>query len=247
MWIVGMCFPGSACEVLSCLGESEAGVHLSIMDDQYKYWWVVVVGEFQSCCLSVDVWQILVAPTEVAASVEPVLGAGVWVGAQFEPPGWHKCRFKSAELTKLTPLLRLPLPFSVKAGICICFLAFFFFEAVWFNSNQRELRLCTTSKSSRNKCAPMPLPVIPPCRPLLVTLGSLLSGCSLFLLQSLLLCTGLFYKRQNKNHVISDDGQPAGGSMFDSVEQNFSKRLYSCFHSPWLGCPVWSDSPLEPG
>lgn len=87
MWIVGMCFPRSACEVLSCLGESEAGVHLSIMDDQYKYWWVVVVGEFQSCCLSVDVWQILVAPTEVAASVEPVLGAGVWVGAQFEPPG----------------------------------------------------------------------------------------------------------------------------------------------------------------
>lgn len=36
--------------------------------------------------LSVDVWQILVVPTEVAASVEPVLGAGVCVGAQFEPP-----------------------------------------------------------------------------------------------------------------------------------------------------------------
>lgn len=35
----------------------------------------------------------------------------------------------------------------------------------------------------------------PPSRPLLVILGSLLSGSSLFLLQSLLLLTGLIYTR----------------------------------------------------
>lgn len=45
----------------------------------------------------------------------------------------------------------------------------------------------------------MLLHVIPPCRPLLIILGSLLSGCSLFLLQSLLLRTGLIYKRKIKS------------------------------------------------
>lgn len=44
-------------------------------------------GVVLSCSLSVDVWQMLVVPTEVAASVEPILEAGVYVGAQFEPPG----------------------------------------------------------------------------------------------------------------------------------------------------------------
>lgn len=52
------------------------------------YWgWGAWQWGVKSCCLSVDVWQILVVPIEVAASVEPVLGAGVCVGAQFEPPG----------------------------------------------------------------------------------------------------------------------------------------------------------------
>lgn len=46
-------------------------------------------GVVLSCSLSVDVWQMLVVPIEVAASVEPILGAGVYVGAQLEPPGWH--------------------------------------------------------------------------------------------------------------------------------------------------------------
>lgn len=46
-------------------------------------------GGVLSCSLSVDVWQMLVVPTEVAASVEPILGAGVYVGAQLEPPGRH--------------------------------------------------------------------------------------------------------------------------------------------------------------
>ena len=35
---------------------------------------------------SVDIWQTLVVPVEVATGVDPVLGAGVWVGACLEPP-----------------------------------------------------------------------------------------------------------------------------------------------------------------
>lgn len=54
------------------------------MDDQDR---LLRVGGVLSCSLSVDVWQMLVVPTEVAASVEPILGAGVYVGAQLEPPG----------------------------------------------------------------------------------------------------------------------------------------------------------------
>lgn len=56
------------------------------MNDQYRLLGWGVGGGILSCSLSVDVWQMLVVPIEVAASVEPVLGAGVCVGAQFEPP-----------------------------------------------------------------------------------------------------------------------------------------------------------------
>lgn len=65
--------------------ESKAGVHLSSQMISTGYWGMAVGGV--KSCLSVDVWQILVVPIEVAASVEPVLGAGVCVGAQLEPPG----------------------------------------------------------------------------------------------------------------------------------------------------------------
>lgn len=36
--------------------------------------------------VSVYIRQVLVVPIEVAATVDPVLGAGVWVGAHLEPP-----------------------------------------------------------------------------------------------------------------------------------------------------------------
>lgn len=39
--------------------------------------------------LSVDIGQVLVVPIEVATAVDPVLGAGVRVGAHLEPP--EKC------------------------------------------------------------------------------------------------------------------------------------------------------------
>ena len=38
---------------------------------------------------SVDIRQVFVAPVEVSTSVEPSLGAGVWVGAHMEPPTRH--------------------------------------------------------------------------------------------------------------------------------------------------------------
>lgn len=41
---------------------------------------------------SVDIWQVLVVPIEVATGVEPGLGAGVRVGAHLEPPERHKHR-----------------------------------------------------------------------------------------------------------------------------------------------------------
>lgn len=67
----------------------------------HRGWSVRVKGGAEKGCLSVDFWQVLVVPIEIAASVEPILGAGVWVGAQLKPPKWHKRRLKISRIDKL--------------------------------------------------------------------------------------------------------------------------------------------------
>lgn len=53
--------------------------------------------------LSVDIGQVLVVPIEVATAVDPVLGAGVRVGAHLEPPGkTHKHKANVCRYTLLT-------------------------------------------------------------------------------------------------------------------------------------------------
>lgn len=42
-------------------------------------------GGMKGSRLSVDVWEILVVPVEVVTIVDPILIAGVRVGAQMEP------------------------------------------------------------------------------------------------------------------------------------------------------------------
>lgn len=54
----------------------------------------VIEGRWRlkSSGLSVDIRHVSVVPIEVATSVEPALGAGVWVGAHLEPPERHTNR-----------------------------------------------------------------------------------------------------------------------------------------------------------
>lgn len=114
--------------------------------------WMISTGWGESSWLSVDFWQVLVVPIEIATSVEPVLGAGVRVGAQLEPPEWHQGRLKPAEFTNFVLFRILPLMISAQSRTYNCFWS-------WIKSNQTHLHLCT-ALSHRNKSAP---PVCPCC------------------------------------------------------------------------------------
>lgn len=86
----------------------------------------------------------------------------------------------------------------------------------------------------------------PPGSPLLLVLSSLLSGSSLFLLQSLLLLTGLICRRTTHGSLmeINDDADPpAGGSIvlllstlcifFSCILQSVASQSFICFRLHW--------------